>query len=239
MRSASFRLAVVLSIAFLGRAPRRRPQVDISAAIPAFGSIGPLTFGADGVLFAADAQGATIYAVKLGSARPAGAAGHEGDSGDRHADRGAARHRRRARSPVTDLAVHPKNAQRVPVGDARPGRGREAGPAARRRRRRDRGGRLRSVKFTKVALPNAPRRDHRPRTARRSRSPTWRSPTAGCTWPGLSNEEFASKLRSMPYPFAAADRGTSVEIFHGNHGQFETRSPVYTFVPYTVNNRRT
>jgi hypothetical protein len=51
---------------------------------------------------------------------------------------------------------------------------------------------------------------------------------------GLSNEEFASKLYSFSYPFAAADRGTSVEIYHGNHGQLETRSPVYTFVPYTV-----
>jgi hypothetical protein len=30
------------------------------------------------------------------------------------------------------------------------------------------------------------------------------------------------------------DNGASVEIFHGNHGQFETRSPVYTFVPYKV-----
>jgi len=51
---------------------------------------------------------------------------------------------------------------------------------------------------------------------------------------GLSNEEFASKLRSIPYPFRTADRGTSVEIWHGSHGQFETRSPVYTFVPYKI-----
>jgi hypothetical protein len=53
---------------------------------------------------------------------------------------------------------------------------------------------------------------------------------------GLSNEEFASKLRSLEYPFVTADRGTSVEIYHGNHGQFETRSPVYTFVPYMIDN---
>ncbi len=26
-----------------------------------------------------------------------------------------------------------------------------------------------------------------------------------------------------------------MEIYHGSHGQFETRSPVYTFVPYKVN----
>ncbi len=53
---------------------------------------------------------------------------------------------------------------------------------------------------------------------------------------GLSNEEFASKLRTVPYPFAAVDAGTSVEIYHGNHGQFETRSPVISFVPYKLNN---
>jgi hypothetical protein len=53
---------------------------------------------------------------------------------------------------------------------------------------------------------------------------------------GLSNEEFASKLRTIAYPFAAVEPGTSVEIYHGNHGQLETRSPVYAFVPYTVDN---
>ena len=51
---------------------------------------------------------------------------------------------------------------------------------------------------------------------------------------GLSNEEFASKLRAVKYPFATADNGTSVEIFHGAHGRFETRSPVRTFVPFEI-----
>ena len=51
---------------------------------------------------------------------------------------------------------------------------------------------------------------------------------------GLSSEEFASKMRVIPYPFATADNGTSVEIYHGSHGQLETFSPVFTFVPYTI-----
>jgi hypothetical protein len=51
---------------------------------------------------------------------------------------------------------------------------------------------------------------------------------------GLSNEEFSSKLRSVAYPFTSAEAGTSVEIFHGNHGRLETRSPVYTFIPYSI-----
>src|SRR6188474_603407 len=75
MRSTSFRLAIVLSIAFLGSSPAAAPQATSAPSVPAFQSIGPLTFGADGVLFAADAQGATIYAVTLGSALPAGTAG--------------------------------------------------------------------------------------------------------------------------------------------------------------------
>ena len=52
---------------------------------------------------------------------------------------------------------------------------------------------------------------------------------------GLSNEEFSSKLRSVQYPFKELDHGASVEIFHGSHGQFETRSPVYAFVPLPIN----
>jgi hypothetical protein len=51
---------------------------------------------------------------------------------------------------------------------------------------------------------------------------------------GLSNEEFASKLRVLDYPFKKVSAGTSVEIYHGAHGKFETRSPVRTFVPLEI-----
>jgi hypothetical protein len=54
---------------------------------------------------------------------------------------------------------------------------------------------------------------------------------------GLSNEEFASTLRTIAFPFKTADRGTAVEIYHGAHGKFETRSPVRTFVPYKIGNK--
>jgi hypothetical protein len=56
---------------------------------------------------------------------------------------------------------------------------------------------------------------------------------------GLSNEEFASKLWSVPYPFATTDRGTSIEIFHGNHGRLETNSPIFSFVSYNVGGQPT
>jgi hypothetical protein len=43
---------------------------------------------------------------------------------------------------------------------------------------------------------------------------------------GLSNEEFSSRLRQVPYPFDGSATETSVEIFHVDHGKYETQSPI-------------
>ena len=51
---------------------------------------------------------------------------------------------------------------------------------------------------------------------------------------GLSSEQFASTLRVIPYPFKEADKGSSIEIYHGAHGALETRSPIRTFVAYKI-----
>ncbi|MGC4054712.1 MAG: hypothetical protein QM757_38175 [Paludibaculum sp.] len=55
---------------------------------------------------------------------------------------------------------------------------------------------------------------------------------------GLSNEEFSSTLRSIPFPFEASGKGTGIEIYHGSHGRFETQAPVRTFVPYEINGEK-
>jgi hypothetical protein len=49
---------------------------------------------------------------------------------------------------------------------------------------------------------------------------------------GLSNEEFSSNLRKVPFPFAGGMDATSLEIFHVSHGKWETAAPIRTFVPY-------
>ena len=43
---------------------------------------------------------------------------------------------------------------------------------------------------------------------------------------GLSNDEFSSRLRQVPYPFDGSATETSVEIFHVDHGKYETQSPI-------------
>jgi hypothetical protein len=97
---------------------------------------------------------------------------------------------------------------------------------------------LQSLKFQKVELPNPPAVTGAARMNPRTQVVTDMAFADGRLWvAGLSNEEFASKLRAIPYPFASIDRGTSVEIYHGNHRALETRSPVNAFVPYTLNNQ--
>ena len=51
---------------------------------------------------------------------------------------------------------------------------------------------------------------------------------------GLSNEEFASDLRYIEFPFKNAERGTGVQIWHSAHGRYETSAPIRKFVPYTI-----
>ncbi len=51
---------------------------------------------------------------------------------------------------------------------------------------------------------------------------------------GLSNEEWSSALRSIPFPFQKAEEGATLQIWHSSHGRYETQSPVRTFVPYTI-----
>jgi hypothetical protein len=129
---------------------------------------------------------------------------------------------------VNDLAVNPLSGNTY-LSLSR-GTGPDAKPAL---AKVDRAGKvsefsLRDVPFAKVAIPNASERS-------RKEAVTDMAFAKGKLYvAGLSNEEFASNLRIIPFPFKEADKGTSVEIFHGNHNAVETRSPVRTLVPYDI-----
>ena len=236
MKSTAFKLLFVLALAVTATGlPAAAPGVDAPAA-PKLTSIGPLAFGADDVLFAADPQDATIYAMTLGASATGGASGTKSIA---QLDQQIAA--LLGTTPqgiaITDLAVHPKTHNAF-VSVMR-GQGADAQPVL---IRIDGAGAMQIVDFakitaTRVALPNAPSATpaQGQRGSPRAQSITDMAFTGGRLYiAGLSNEEFSSKLRSVPYPFAAADNGASVEIFHGSHGQVETRSPVYAFVPYQI-----
>jgi hypothetical protein len=226
-------LVVLVMVASLSSSSARAVAVTGQGATLA--SFGPLTFGPDGTLFAADNQGAALYAFDLGAQANAGAAGAKAlDALDQKlaALLGTAA----TEISITDLAVHPRT-HNAYVSVMR-GQGAGAAPAL---FRVDGAGKiemlsLQSLKFQKVELPNAPVANAGGRQNPRSSSVTDLAFADGKLWAaGLSNEEFSSKLRAVPYPFNTIDTGTSVEIFHGNHRRVETNSPVYAFVPYKVN----
>jgi hypothetical protein len=59
---------------------------------------------------------------------------------------------------------------------------------------------------------------------------------------GLSNEEFSSSFRVIPFPFPFPDtvrEETGVLMFHSSHARFETNSPIRTFVIANLVNQPT
>ena len=228
---APFVTASILAASLSGT-PSARALVTGADAGAKPSALGVLAFGPGNVLFAADPQAAAIYAFDLGSSSAAPGAADVPDLDKKLA---AVLGTDAAQVTIADLAVHP--ATRNVYLSAMRGSGADAAPAL---VRLDGSGRLDvialgSLKYTSVELPNAPVANPQARRDPRTASITDMAFDNGqLIVAGLSNEEFASKLRAVTYPFSKVDPGTSVEIFHGNHGAVETRSPVYAFVPYSI-----
>ena len=211
------------------------PQPAVSAAEgPTLASGGPLTFGPNNVLFIADNAGAKIVALELGTRVSGGTPGTK--DVPMIDQKIAALLGTDAREiQINDLAIS-STSKNAFISVSR-GQGANAMPVL---LRVDGAGEidvisLDDVTYTQAALPNAPEATPGARRNPRASSITDMAYVDGRLFiAGLSNEEFSSKLRSVAYPFTTVNEGTSVEIWHAAHGAFETRSPVYTFVPYEI-----
>lgn len=200
---------------------------SLKQGAPDIKSAGALAFGPDGVLFVGDSVGAAIFAIDTGDTKATGEGGIkvQGVNQKIAALLGADVQQ----IIVNDLAVNPTTGNAF-LSVSR-GKGPDAKPAiVKVERGSGKVGEvsLASVKFAKTTLPN-------PSTKNRAESITDLAFVGGKVFvSGLSNEDWASTLRSIPFPFSDADKGTGVEIFHGAHGKFETASPIRTFVPYDI-----
>ena len=227
----SLKLAAVLAVVLAAASTPTATRLVPTAVAPSFSSIGPLAFGPTGILYAADRQAATVFALDLGTA---GAGGAAGTAAVPKLDEQIASMlgTTAALITITDLAVHPTT--RNTFVSVMRGQGTDAQAAL---VRVDGAGKLSlasfdAMKFTSVALPNPAAVSPNGRGGRTQSVTDMALMDGRLVIAGLSNEEFASKLWSVAYPFTTADRGASVEIFHANHGAIETRSPVMTFLPY-------
>ena len=108
MRSLFLKSALVLTVAVSWSGVPAAERTDAATGTgPTFKSIGPLTFGPDGLLFAGDTQSASIFALDLGKAATGGAPGAKAIAAfDQQIAALLGTDVREI--TVTDLAVHPK-----------------------------------------------------------------------------------------------------------------------------------
>ncbi len=214
----------------------------LKTGTPEIKSAGALAFGPDGVLFVADPKSATVFAIDTEDSKTPGREVAPVNVENIDQKIAAALGTKADNVMINDMAVNPATGN-VFLSVSR-GRGPQAMPAV---LRVGADGRisdvaLQDVRFSQVKIPNAPE-DKVVGEGRRRSNPRQESITdlafldGRVIIAGLSNEEFASNLRAVYFPFAEADSGTSVEIFHGAHGKFETRSPVRTFVPFSIDGK--
>ncbi len=203
---------------------------------PELKSTGSIAFGPQGILFVADQKAARIVAIATGDLVPA-STGKRYEVSDIDAKVAASLGVSPDQIQVHDLAVNPisRNAW---LSVSR-GRGADAQPVILNVSAKGSVSLLEMdrVKFASVALPNAPE-DKITGQGRRAKNKRLESITDMAyvndqlIVAGLSNEEFASNLRAIPFPFKNVNSGASIEIYHGAHGKFETHSPVRTFTPF-------
>ncbi len=220
-------------------------------------SAGPITFGPAGILFLADNASAKVFAVDVADRGPqSGSEPFDLENVDVRV--GSFLGCAADDVVIRDLAVHPTS-HNVYLSVQR-GRGDTSQPVLVRIDRLDGSitdvG-LDDVPVAEVAIVDAPAEDDErlditlpmgeegeelqvgQRTIRILRRPIRTSTVTDMAYvdgallvAGLSNEEFSSKLRRIPFPFGDDVTDNSLEIFHVSHGKWETAAPIRTFVPY-------
>jgi hypothetical protein len=208
------------------------PQGLDKTGKPELKSAGPLAFGPKGVLFVGDPQGAALFAIGV----PTG----DAKAADLYVDKldekvASLLGTKKDDILINDLAVQPETG--VAYLSVSRGKGPDAEPVI---VRVDDTGKpavvdLDKVHYAKIDIKNAPdvnQKDRRGASLRQESITDLAFVDDKVYLAGLSNEEFASTMRVIAFPFTASDTSTAIEIYHGAHGQFETRAPVRTFTPF-------
>jgi hypothetical protein len=216
-------------------------------------SLSKITFGPDGILFLADSLGARIYAVDLDDRKPADIA-KPLDLGDLEGKLGALLGADPRDVLIHSMAVNPisKNAY-LTVSRGRRGfqvswqLPNDVANATALVRVTPTGDLsevpLDQVRYSSVDISRAP--------DDKAAAPEWKKSTLRVDTvsdmayangklyvAGLSNEEFSSTMRIYSYPFDGSSAATSIEIYHGSHGKFETDSPIRSFLPITIRGKQ-
>jgi hypothetical protein len=198
--------------------------VAVKASAADIKSISRLAAGPQNVLFLADWKTARVHAITLpeSAQKPTGAAFNILDL-----ETLLSRELKDAKVTIEDMVVRPGTAEAYVAVSS----GAEKTPALfvvtadGKARRVD----LNAAKSTSIELRDAPTSNFKfwNETPERSFTVTdmkWRDGELFIA--GLSNQDFASTLRRVKFPFDAQQSVTSVEIYHTGHNLIETRAPI-------------
>jgi hypothetical protein len=231
-------LAAALAISVTAAPKPASPLADLSAGKVQLISAGALAFGPDGILFVGDSVGGTVVAIDTGDRKAAASTPKINVQGIN--DKIAALV---GVTPdqilINDVKVNPIS-KNVYLSASR-GRGPDAMPLI---VRVDASGKISTLpldnaKHASVRLVDAPASDPAAKQDPRMQTITSMNYVNGnVIVAGLSNEEWSSALRSIPFPFTEASKGATLQIWHSSHGRFETQAPIRTFVPYTISGQR-
>ncbi|WP_296701402.1 hypothetical protein [Algoriphagus sp.] len=202
---------------------------------PEIKSMTSLAFGPEGVLFIGDSKSASVFALntkdngftsEIPSVSIIGIDKKLADMLGTTTDN----------ISILDIAVNP-NSKKVylslQAGDGTPVlmklEGDEIKPVS-----------LDNVEYASVELNNSPAedaKDGRGRSLRISSISDLGYSDGKLLVSGLSNQEFSSTFRSIPFPFTDNQDHASLEIFHAAHGRYETTSPIKTFTTAEINGK--
>jgi hypothetical protein len=194
---------------------------------PGVKSVSALAFGPEGILFIGDSKSATDFALDTKDAvKNDKAADFDVKKIDQQI--AAALGTQVENISITDIAINPLSKKLYCAVESADGTpvllkitGDKIEPVS-----------LKNVQYSTLALENSLAEDAKDQRGRPLR--VWTISDMGfydgkLMVSGLSNQEFSSTFRSIPFPFTKVQNQTSLEIYHAAHGKYETYAPIKTF----------
>jgi hypothetical protein len=235
MKKAYALLVAGIAGLFLVAAIKHTTKSGFVNGTPGIKSISSLAFGPDGILFIGDSKSATVFAVNTKDTRVNKAKAVEMKNIDQKI--AAALGTEVANITITDMAVNPVSKVlylSVQHSDGTPVLLKINGDKISSFS-------LNDINYSSVVLNNSPAEDAKDQRGRPLRISTISDlgySDGKLMVSGLSNHEFSSSFKSIPFPFTDKQDEATLEIYHAAHGRYETAAPIKTFTTTEINGKK-
>ncbi len=227
-------LAGLVLLAATNKPPAKSPY-GLTKGTPEIKSISALSFGKDGILFIGDSKGGAVFAVNTKDSKNTATTAPIA-IGNIDQKIAAALGTQKENITITDLAVNPISKKvyiAVQYSDGTP-------LLLKIDNDQIKAVSLKEVEFSTIQLNDVvaeDAKDARGRSLRISTISDIGFDNGKVYLSGLSNKEFSSTFRSIPFPFTTSQDQASLEIYHASHGRYETTSPIRTFTTGKINGK--